>query len=103
EDGIRDKLVTGVQTYALPISHTASSVGTSLFSPSAASGRGKSIVKVAPRPGPSLSARIEPPISAMALAAECRPKPLPWRLVVNQIGRASCRERVVLAVVGVML
>src|SRR5258708_15309113 len=82
EDGIRDDLVTGVQTCALPI--------------------------LAPRVG--ATARVEPPAADPTVSAEPVPAPPPPPNVLErhgpaeaddvpsrrerEIGRASCRERV---------
>src|SRR5205823_7422487 len=78
EDGIRDKLVTGVQTCALPIlkaiGRYACWCACRLLSPSR---------RLAEGPGrvPGRAVRVL----------------MPWR----QIGRASCRERVEMSVVAV--
>ena len=64
EDGIRDYDVTGVQTCALPIS-------------------------AVPGPETTLSAPEEVEAEAKAAVAEVEAAP-----VVEEIGRASCRERV---------
>src|SRR5687767_15307775 len=84
EDGIRDKLVTGVQTCALPISPGGSTPRTR-FAPTTVQCEGMSRVTtalaptVAPRP-----MRTGPRILA----------PGPMQTLSSKIGRASCRERV---------
>ncbi len=52
---------------------------------------GSSRVKVAPRPGPSLSARRAPPISCTASTPECRPNPCPSVRVVNPCAKILVR------------
>src|SRR5207244_7078707 len=74
EDGIRDDLVTGVQTCALPISLTSHRTGTP--------GDGKSRRTRSPRPRRT-SWLTSPPTRR-----------------AREIGRASCRERVERSVVG---
>src|SRR5207244_8307230 len=96
EDGIRDDLVTGVQTCALPIwLHRAVQDG----------GR------LAPRrlqlrlPGPPLQARET--LMQISGMLELLHRPWPWYvtgpflgLVATEIGRASCRERVEVEAAG---
>src|SRR5687767_15381765 len=81
EDGIRDKLVTGVQTCALPIS----------FSPRkgalSRSERGH-YFKIAPRPRRTSRVSAARTMAAPALSSKRRSKS------GCKIGRASCRERV---------
>src|SRR5207244_6855559 len=75
EDGIRDDLVTGVQTCALPISARP-------LTGDAASGLTSPVAqKRDPRPAFGLPPTAEPPSGAES-----------W--TVTEIGRASCRERV---------
>src|SRR5206468_1599606 len=52
---------------------------------------GRSTVKVAPVPQPSLCARSDPPISLAARAALWRPKPCPLGLVVNPCSKTRLR------------
>src|SRR5699024_11627466 len=83
EDGIRDRNVTGVQTCALPIctaSSTTAPAATRALSPTV-----KGPSTLAPAPTSTLLPRVG------------------WRLPWSfpEIGRASCRERVSIAVVGV--
>src|SRR5438552_6785483 len=88
EDGIRDDLVTGVQTCALPISPGAGRVGweerpeESL----AVRPRARERMRSARRPGAWLARA--PPCPSRAA-----PAPL-LRRRAAEIGRASCRERV---------
>src|SRR2546425_10200451 len=82
EDGIRDKLVTGVQTCALPIS--------------ARSRRGPRRPDDSPARRAAATAGGEAARTQGAGAASC-PTTTP------QIGRASCRERVEISVVAVSL
>src|SRR5437763_15110741 len=70
EDGIRDTSVTGVQTCALPISMRAA-------------GRSPSMARTAPS-GPTMCSTTSSPAAASSA----------------KIGRASCRERVSIPVVG---
>src|SRR5205823_11999982 len=77
EDGIRDKLVTGVQTCALPIWQECRSC----FSSSCCSG-GSALL-----PGPSS----ERPSSFSSLSSSATSSTI-------EIGRASCRERVEISV-----
>src|SRR5258708_31341804 len=82
EDGIRDDLVTGVQTCALPISRKKGSRGSDPRPPSptvrprGAGGRS---------PGFLFCVGVEPDRERLSAPFQC---PLP------EIGRASCRERV---------
>src|SRR2546430_10271136 len=84
EDGIRDLTVTGVQTCALPISVIVMSQGTEMD--------GSYVV--------FLSCMLMVPYSNLCLSFIHLSNLLEhWRLdvvntVLNQIGRASCRERV---------
>src|SRR5687767_10492261 len=92
EDGIRDKLVTGVQTCALPISNAVEKMITATFSPLKA--------RAAAQPDPDLG-RIVP---FTGIRAHFHPEPEAPATSVSisslapfpheQIGRASCRERV---------
>src|SRR5205823_8141288 len=86
EDGIRDKLVTGVQTCALPISESFDS----LFS--AAS---KSESKLSATSGGNATVRVS--------RATWEPFGSRTYHLSPEIGRASCRERVLMAVGGVLL
>src|SRR5687767_15761634 len=93
EDGIRDKLVTGVHTCALPISS-----GTRAVSPTPMSGRGPG--RCSPVAGSSVSRRWLR--KRPAQIRPCAPTTLLGRppIRVDEIGRASCRERVLNAVGG---
>src|SRR5690348_17752192 len=87
EDGIRDGRVTGVQTCALPISETKIIDGRSVR---VAHYRAKFVLKV-----PACTAVANDlGITITANISMCRFPP--WQ----QIGRASCRERVEIAVVA---
>src|SRR2546430_4668557 len=81
EDGIRDLTVTGVQTCALPICEVAL-MGT----------RGVHVLRAGPG-GPLSDTAV---VSTVAIFHESpAPLALPrWDLTPDQIGRASCRERV---------
>src|SRR5687768_18556100 len=88
EDGIRDVAVTGVQTCALPICGRDA--------PAAAAGQPRGLVQPCPpaRPrGAPHRHRCRP----------WRPRPGDDRARWVEIGRASCRERVWMLVVGVSL
>src|SRR5205823_9096715 len=89
EDGIRDKLVTGVQTCALPIygpPHArrargrAGAVGRRRGPPDVCPGGRRRLELRAPGAG------AQPPRGPPPLCPRCPPGP--------EIGRASCRERV---------
>src|SRR2546427_6983584 len=80
EDGIRDLTVTGVQTCALPISATGQ------FRPSQACQRPSLIAGVMRLHGQGLSSAVE---RARGIPVVLHPFD-----VTEQIGRASCRERV---------
>src|SRR5687767_15930031 len=82
EDGIRDKLVTGVQTCALPISAPRS--------------RRPAAVPAPRRPA---RARTDSAPPAGPAPPRCTGKDRPRALA--EIGRASCRERVKMSVVDV--
>src|SRR5687767_16041574 len=84
EDGIRDKLVTGVQTCALPISRRASTAPCRA-SPAAGPARRGGAARAA------ATAWIPP----LAFASG-------WQDGPEQIGRASCRERVERVAGGVL-
>src|SRR2546429_3007313 len=83
EDGIRDVAVTGVQTCALPISFASTVVN--MITPAFEMECGMNPVQ--PR-SPPVSAKlmITPSVLLSQGAAACAQK--------NEIGRASCRERV---------
>src|SRR5947208_4387739 len=88
EDGIRDDLVTGVQTCALPISSSRTRRPTSA---------GRSLIaRPAERSRPAISPRT-PLTTAVPSTMRRRPQ---WRSAVAraEIGRASCRERVWISV-----
>src|SRR5947207_9143505 len=87
EDGIRDHCVTGVQTCALPISTQSPSEDT----PSRSSSR-----RETGRPGASTDARASCPVSRNSLNSSS----LALTESGQEIGRASCRERVESWVVG---
>src|SRR5207248_6169107 len=89
EDGIRDRTVTGVQTCALPISMSRSQGGL---------GIGLSLVKrLVDMHGGSIEAKSDGPGQGseftvrLPLVVEGSPTE---RTPVEEIGRASCRERV---------
>src|SRR5205823_10516016 len=87
EDGIRDKLVTGVQTCALPISAAQT--------PSAdvRCRRSTLIARLTPRSipaSPASSLRGATPRPSTTRSASSGPA----SVCTSQIGRASCRERV---------
>src|SRR5205823_11831437 len=89
EDGIRDKLVTGVQTCALPISRPLLDVGDSMQGAYIQKGAG----------GQFIAAALESPKAREQIAAihrrdVARMQRLQCAQVVPKIGRASCRERV---------
>src|SRR5205823_8202832 len=87
EDGIRDKLVTGVQTCALPIWRARG--GTAPGDRPRCTGRRRR--DGAPRPR---SARSGTPRSAGRGTACPRARRSAWRSrACREIGRASCRER----------
>src|SRR5206468_5931681 len=95
EDGIRDLIVTGVQTCALPISATA---GVHAEHPSE------------PRPAPSVPRREGATPNATAPVAGATPTTAAPSMAVleivsqpPEIGRASCRERVEISVGAVGL
>src|SRR5206468_8165724 len=81
EDGIRDLIVTGVQTCALPIS-----------APGQSSCRPPATIR------PGAGRRVVRPVHA-SQQARCR-RPGPPR---PEIGRASCRERVEISVAAVAI
>src|SRR5687767_15863438 len=89
EDGIRDKLVTGVQTCALPISPLGQ------FERAAQ----PDVLRVPLRPhdGGGRALRAEPAGAGLPRGV-VEPGLLP---VVGEIGRASCRERVLIMMVVV--
>src|SRR5207244_8173283 len=84
EDGIRDDLVTGVQTCALPIWIRTSALGCS-------SGKQSKSARAASR-DPFQAARTRRPSGAMlpSVGTTSTGRPVPS----TKIGRASCRERV---------
>src|SRR5699024_11981559 len=81
EDGIRDRNVTGVQTYALPISGIATT--------SAAS----STVPRSTKMGPSGLKRDHAQKFTAKPSIAITNAVVRWALVGAEIGRASCRER----------
>src|SRR2546430_16876866 len=85
EDGIRDLTVTGVQTCALPIS-------VELTINSKAQAAAYDALKATGKPGAAVA--IDPKTGAI-LALASYPSYDP-----NEIGRASCRERVEISVVA---
>src|SRR5687767_2249715 len=91
EDGIRDKLVTGVQTCALPILRiapsSASTVALTVPFPPARSDTDGWVMET-PR---TVSTRTG--IWDAAVPAFARMMVDPGRRPVSEIGRASCRER----------
>src|SRR5439155_13580786 len=98
EDGIRDGHVTGVQTCALPISPSACRAG-----PSGSCGRrpGSNALRFEGAPSPPVSASNAEVtrVAAVGIAHATNPR----RNQVREIGRASCRERVEILVVVVVL
>src|SRR5687767_15263934 len=89
EDGIRDKLVTGVQTCALPISLTA---------PTGPAYAGQLDRSLRDCGQPELADAVVRPIAARTASEELR-----WlrgEAGRGEIGRASCRERVEISVVA---
>src|SRR2546425_13210153 len=92
EDGIRDKLVTGVQTCALPICIRCAK-SDSIYDYFHVGVLGYSADSCKPALDGELSGRSLVPISVLAT------KPLR----IEEIGRASCRERVYISVVAVSL
>src|SRR5206468_8840587 len=94
EDGIRDLIVTGVQTCALPISQAkprsllARLLGRELEAGSYSSGEGSIPLKEVAKF----------PFAVLAIDVAVTPKDKIPRMVVSdgekEIGRASCRERV---------
>src|SRR5207247_3966629 len=94
--GIRDPLVTGVQTCALPIWRGLRSdeqaVAVEIVSPECVIRRGSSVEG-------NVEARLlrgiqRMPMPTAGFDVEKLPLPAVGKAVVNQIGRASCRERV---------
>src|SRR5207248_4691497 len=95
EDGIRDRTVTGVQTCALPISHPPPRASRVSRHPPQVSG-----LTLAHPCSPTLT-RPRPPPSARLIDSGCAgPFLAPGQRGRNEIGRASCRERVKVWVVG---
>src|SRR5436190_5457801 len=93
EDGIRDHCVTGVQTCALPISRPAARCARARGARRRASPAGRSS-----RPGSGASRR------RRAATCRCPARRRPGSARAgSQIGRASCRERVWMSVVGGLL
>src|SRR5947208_13391162 len=84
EDGIRDDLVTGVQTCALPISAQNKSI---IIKP-----RRVVLVRKAPSPDRSRIVIVYPSLSGLRSHAAL--ENVRSTLQVKKIGRASCRERV---------
>src|SRR2546421_6619814 len=82
EDGIRDLIVTGVQTCALPISRTSQAVP---------AGRGAG--RAGLEPGPGRAGDVRAAGGAADSGADVLPR-FPGRGLAAEIGRASCRERV---------
>src|SRR5205823_11974475 len=84
EDGIRDKLVTGVQTCALPILARSSACTECAAGPDRETAPGPARLQRATR----IRTRC-PPRAGCATAAGAG-----WPSSSSEIGRASCRERV---------
>src|SRR5438552_18815109 len=82
EDGIRDDLVTGVQTCALPIFVSRRSSSPAITARSTSARRSSCSVRSSPLP----------PSASCTPRAAARPNRL------SEIGRASCREKVEVAV-----
>src|SRR5205823_6981757 len=97
EDGIRDKLVTGVQTCALPISKASRDAGGDLVADEAAEIRRAGGQRLGERARHTLVQVLNEGRIAEALGSGKR------RLSSERpkkIGRASCRERVEITGVG---
>src|SRR5207244_4962767 len=98
EDGIRDDLVTGVQTCALPIWFRHSHLTVSV------SHLGAGSVRVCAGAGCDVTRRRVEKIRALRTPAPCPPAASRRRALLEpsadhfEIGRASCRERGVVAV-----
>src|SRR5207244_7735621 len=86
EDGIRDDLVTGVQTCALPISLTVETIARGIERWTPARAPDELVISGGGARNPRL---------VELLAARVAPRPVvPFdRLFFDEIGRASCRER----------
>src|SRR5207248_5059150 len=100
EDGIRDRTVTGVQTCALPISWTAWSGISTIAGPAAGGFLTETLswrfvfwINV-----PLIVATLA--LTAHSVAESRDPDAVAGFDVPGEIGRASCRERGELAVVG---
>src|SRR5690606_40353360 len=91
EDGIRDFHVTGVQTCALPIYGTA--IPSPVLGRSANDRRSGQPAQRAARTARNRSGRQRRRLGRRSDRALCRRSGGTWR--ASQIGRASCRERVV--------
>src|SRR5687767_15712956 len=85
EDGIRDKLVTGVQTCALPISHIRM-VTPPRQTPVSMKSPGTPFVSTSSTQNWTLSRHLKPTIVCIGSRTALTKS--------SQIGRASCRERV---------
>src|SRR2546421_8122346 len=90
EDGIRDLIVTGVQTCALPISVVLGAATQLTATPKDAVGN-------------VLTGRAVTWASSNAAIATVSATGLVTGVAAGEIGRASCRERVEISVVGVSL
>src|SRR5206468_9536752 len=97
EDGIRDLIVTGVQTCALPIF-----VGGAFpYGARRAIAYGDGWMPHARRPEYGDVIKLLPDFKKLAAESGRDPATLP--ITIFEIGRASCRERVCISVVGVVL
>src|SRR5687767_15292822 len=83
EDGIRDKLVTGVQTCALPISARTKGAAAGLFARHT----------TALQPGAAVLVGWQPARADRGYRSVNRADADSMRRTAMQIGRASCRER----------
>src|SRR5205823_10965844 len=89
EDGIRDKLVTGVQTCALPICRVPGLAAVVVVTATASTCRSRTRSTPRPRRRSATSGRA------------AHPRARPASATPTEIGRASCRERVEMAGGGV--
>src|SRR5205085_3365028 len=91
EDGIRDLTVTGVQTCALPISVKLMAVVVGLVSGSASADNTVINFTGSYGPGAACAARFDFPVGANTTTIDVAATA---DVPANEIGRASCRERV---------
>src|SRR5207248_7503019 len=96
EDGIRDRTVTGVQTCALPICGRSLVVGQQVGDQLRGRFGVAGVARGHPGRGDDLTVRVDSDMALVPVeAAMVGLVPVP-----GQIGRASCRERVEVSVVG---